>query len=473
MYVAGRWRSNGAEDEVANPYSGRVVAQVARAGLDDVELALDAAVEGARQMRRLPPRERADILERAATLCDAAADSIASLITSETGKAIVESRGEAGRAGEILRLSAAEGARMRGSGLPLGGAPGTHGKLGMTLRQPCGVVVAIAPFNYPVLLTLHKLAPALAAGNAVILKPARQTPLSALRICEILLEAGLPDHGLQVITGSGSKIGAALCADARVRKISFTGSTAVGEQITRIAGVKRLSLELGSSAPLIVLPDADIEAAAAGIANGGYVNAGQVCISVQRVVVDRAVHGDLLDALLPAVGQIRLGDPHDDTTTMGSLISQAEAERVEGMLSAAAAAGAKVVAGGDRDGASMVPAIVDQVAPDSALAQEELFGPAVAISTVDGIDEAIAVANGTSYGLAAGIFTRDLNAALRFAQEVDAGVLQVNSSPLWRATLMPYGGLKASGVGKEGPEYALEEMTELKSVVFHGLEDRP
>ncbi|MEA2443710.1 MAG: hypothetical protein QOJ12_1002, partial [Thermoleophilales bacterium] len=314
--------------------------------------------------------------------------------------------------------------------------------------------------------------PALAAGNAVILKPARQTPLSALRICEILLEAGLPEHGLQVITGSGSEIGAALCADARVRKISFTGSTAVGEQITRIAGVKRLSLELGSSAPLIVLPDADIEAAAAAIAHGGYVNAGQVCISVQRVVVDRAVHGDLLDALLPAVGEIRLGDPHDDSTTMGSLISDAEAERVEGMLTAAAAAGARLVAGGDRDGSRMVPAIVDQVAPDSALAQEELFGPAVAISSVDGIGEAIAVANGTSYGLAAGIFTRDINAALRFAQEVDAGVLQVNSSPLWRATLMPYGGLKASGVGKEGPEYAIEEMTELKSVVFHGLEDR-
>jgi glyceraldehyde-3-phosphate dehydrogenase (NADP+) len=472
MYVAGQWRSDGAEDEVANPYSGHVVAKVARAGLGDVELALDAAVEGARQMRRLPPRARADILERAATLCDAAVESIASLITSETGKAIIEARGEAGRAGEILRLSAAEGARMRGSGLPLGGAPGTEGKLGMTLRQPCGIVVAIAPFNYPVLLTLHKLAPALAAGNAVILKPARQTPLSALRICEILLEAGLPEHGVQVITGSGSQIGAALCADARVRKISFTGSTAVGEQITRVAGVKRLSLELGSSAPLIVLPDADIEAAATAIANGGYVNAGQVCISVQRVVVDRAVHGDLLDALLPAVGQIRLGDPHDDSTTMGSLISHAEAERVEGMLRAAAAAGAKLVAGGDRDGARMVPAIVDQVAPDSALAQEELFGPAVAISSVDGIGEAIEVANGTSYGLAAGIFTRDLNAALRFAQEVDAGVLQVNSSPLWRATLMPYGGLKASGVGKEGPEYAIEEMTELKSVVFHGLEER-
>ena len=470
MYVAGEWRAGGAEDKVVNPYSGDVVGQVARADRDDAGLALAAAVEGARQMRALSPRERADILERAATLCDAATGSLATLITNETGKAIVESRGEAGRAGEILRVSAAEGARMRGGSLPLGGAAGTQGKLGMTLRQPCGVVVAIVPFNYPVLLALHKLAPALAAGNAVILKPAQQTPLSALKLCEILLEAGLPEHGLQVITGSGSELGPALCGDARVRKISFTGSTAVGEQITRVAGVKRLSLELGSSAPLIVLADADPDAAAAAIANGGYVNAGQVCISVQRVVVDRAVHGDLLDALLPAVDSIELGDPHMDSTTMGSLISDAEAERVEGMLVAAGAAGAQLLAGGEREGASMVPAIVDQVAPNSALAQEELFGPAVAISTVDGIAEAIAVANSTSYGLAAGIFTRDLNAAMRFAHEVDAGVLQVNWSPLWRTTSMPYGGLKASGIGKEGPEYALEEMTESKAVIFHGLD---
>jgi glyceraldehyde-3-phosphate dehydrogenase (NADP+) len=470
MYVSGQWRSGGAQDEVANPYSGEVVATVAQAGLEDVDSALAAAVEGARQMRRLSPSERAGILERAAALCDAEVDALATLITSETGKAIGEARGEAARAGEILRLSAAEGARMRGSGLPLGGASGTAGKLGMTLRQPCGVVVAIAPFNYPVLLTLHKLGPALAAGNSVILKPARETPLSALRICAILLEAGLPEHALQVITGSGALLGPALCADGRVRKISFTGSTEVGEQITRVAGVKRLSLELGSSAPLIVLRDADIEAAAAAIADGGYVNAGQVCISVQRVVVDRAAHGDLLDALLPAVDRIKLGDPHDDSTTMGCLISAAEAERVERMIVDARSAGAEVLAGGERDGASMTPAIVDRVSPESALAQDELFGPAVAISSVDGIDEAIAVANGTSYGLAAGIFTCDLNAALRFAQEVDAGVLQVNWSPLWRASLMPYGGLKASGIGKEGPEYAIEEMTESKTVVFHGLE---
>ena len=470
MYVAGEWRSVTAQEAIVSPYDGAVVGQAARAGLDDVELALGAAVEGARQMRALSARERADILERAAALCDAEVDALANLITGETGKAIGESLGEAGRAGEILRVSAAEGARMRGSSLPLGGSPGTEGKLGMTLRQPCGVVVAISPFNYPVLLTLHKLAPALASGNAVILKPARQTPLTALRICEILLEAGLPEHGLQVITGSGSDLGPVLCADPRVRKISFTGSTGVGEEITRVAGVKRLSLELGSSAPLIVLPDADVEAAAAAIASGGYVNAGQVCISVQRVVVDRAVHGDLLDALVPQVDQIQLGHPQEATTGMGSLISEIEAKRVESMLLAAREAGATLVAGGDRDGARMTPAIVDQVAPESALAQEELFGPAVAISTVAGIDEAIAVANGTPYGLAAGIFTRDVNAAMRFANEVDAGVLHVNWSPLWRATTMPYGGLKASGIGKEGPEYAIEEMTETKSVVFHGLE---
>jgi acyl-CoA reductase-like NAD-dependent aldehyde dehydrogenase len=469
MYVAGEWHDGG-EDEIVNPYSGETVATVARADAGDVDRALGAAVEGAATMRRMSARERADILQRAADLCDERVEQLAATITSETGKALREARAEALRAGDIFRLSAAAGLALRGEGLPLGSARGAADKLGITLRQPCGVVVAIAPFNYPVLLTMHKVGPALAAGNAVVLKPARQTPLSALRLCEILLEAGLPEHALQVVTGSGVTLGPPLCMDRRVRKISFTGSTEVGEQIAAVAGVKRLSLELGSSCPLVVLPDADPQEAAAAIALGGYANAGQVCISLQRVIADRAIHADLLDALLPAVEAIRLGDPRDEATTMGCLISEREAARVERMLEEASADGARVIVGGERDGARMSPAVVDGVDPSSPLAQEELFGPAVAISTVDGVEEAIAFANSTPYGLAAGIFTRDLKAALRFAREVDAGILQINSSPLWRADLMPYGGLKASGVGKEGPEYAIEEMTELKSVVFHGLE---
>jgi acyl-CoA reductase-like NAD-dependent aldehyde dehydrogenase len=469
MFVAGEWIAGEAREEVRSPFSGDALATVPRAGAAHIERALAAAVEGARQMAALPAHERAAILERAAALADDRVEQVARTIAGEAGKPLAEARGEASRAGRILRVSAHEGATAAGEVLPLDASPGGEGKLGFTLRRPCGVVVAITPFNYPLLLVLHKLGPALAAGNAVILKPAEQTPLTALALCEILLEAGLPPLGLQVITGPGRELGPALCADPRVRKVSFTGSTAVGEQITRVAGVKRLSLELGASCPTLVLPDADLDAAAAAIATGGYANAGQVCISVQRVLVHEAVHGDLLDALIPRVEAIRAGDPFAEGTTLGPLISEREAERVERAIAGAVETGARVLAGGERDGALLSAAVVDGVAPASSLSRDELFGPAVAVTAVADVDEAIRVANDSSYGLGAGIFTRDVQAAMRFVREVDAGALHVNWTPLWRADPMPYGGLKGSGIGKEGPRYAVQEMTELKTVVFHGV----
>jgi glyceraldehyde-3-phosphate dehydrogenase (NADP+) len=469
MYLAGDWVGGPARQEVRNPYSGDVVAVVPRAGAAEADRAVAAAVEGARQMRALAAHERAAILDRAAAIADERVEELAQTITTETGKALAEARGEAGRAGSILRVSAHEGATAAGEVLPLDASPGGEGKLGFTVRQPCGVVVAITPFNYPLLLVLHKVGPALAAGNAVVLKPAEATPLTALLLCEILLEAGLPPLALSVVTGSGSELGPPLCADPRVRKISFTGSTRVGETITRVAGVKRLSLELGATCPTLLLEDADVEAAAAAIAAGGYVNAGQVCISVQRVLVHRGVHADFLDALLPRVSAIEAGDPLGASTTIGSLIHEREARRVEQLIADAAREGARVLVGGERDGAVVSPAVVDAVAPGAPLSRDELFGPAVAITPVADVDEAIRVANDSSYGLGAGIFTRDLKAAMRFVREVDAGALHVNWTPLWRADPMPYGGLKGSGIGKEGPRYAVEEMTELKTVVLHGL----
>jgi acyl-CoA reductase-like NAD-dependent aldehyde dehydrogenase len=316
----------------------------------------------------------------------------------------------------------------------------------------------------------HEVAPALASGNAVVLKPAQQTPLTALLLTKLFLEAGLPEHGLQCITGSGAELGPALCADERVRKISFTGSTAVGRGIARIAGVKRLSLELGASCPLIVLPDADLEQVATATATGGYVNAGQVCISVQRVLVSEPVYGDFLDALAPRVDAITVGDPLADETRLSALISEHEAERVEGVIGEAVRNGARLVTGGEREGAVVRPAVVADVSPEMAIAREELFGPAVAVSRIGDVDEAIAVANDSDYGLAAGIFTSDVSKALRFARDVECGNVMINATPLWRADAMPYGGLKGSGIGKEGPRYAIEEMTELKTVVFHDLE---
>jgi acyl-CoA reductase-like NAD-dependent aldehyde dehydrogenase len=446
-----------------------VVGNVPVAGTGDVEAALEAAEQGAATWRHTPAHERMGIMLRAAELAEQRAPEIARTISAETGKTITEATTEAGRSGELIRLAAFEGTQLYGDTLPLDANRGTgQDKIGFTLRQPCGIVVAITPFNYPALLVLHKLAPALAAGNAVVLKPARTTPLTALELAACFVDAGLPSGVLSVLTGPGGTLGDALVSDPRVRKISFTGSTATGERITRMAGVKKLSLELGASCPVIVLPDADLEQAAAAVAAGGYVNAGQVCISVQRVITHPRVNADFLDALVPRVEAIRTGDPSSPETTMGSLITATEAERVERAIADAAAGGARVLTGGRRDGAVVAPTVVADVDPASPFSQNELFGPAVAVSTAEDWEAAIAQANGTGYGLAAGVFTGDVAGAVRAMREIDAGSIHVNWTPLWRADLMPYGGLKGSGIGKEGPRAAVAEMTESKTIVLHG-----
>jgi acyl-CoA reductase-like NAD-dependent aldehyde dehydrogenase len=472
MLIGGQWRpasGAGRSEDVTSPYDGSVVGTVPVAGTDDVEAALRAAEHGAQTWRDTPAHERMRILMRAAELADERAAEIARTISAENGKTITEATTEAGRSGDLIRLAAFEGTQLYGDTLPLDANRGTgQDKIGFTLRQPCGIVVAIAPFNYPALLVLHKLAPALAAGNAVVLKPARTTPLTALELAACFVDAGLPEGVLSVLTGSGGTLGDALVSDPRVRKISFTGSTATGEHITRMAGVKKLSLELGASCPVIVLPDADPEQAASAVAAGGYVNAGQVCISVQRVITHPRVNADFLDALVPKVEAIRTGDPSSPDTTMGSLITSTEAERVRRAISDAAAGGARVLTGGQRDGATVAPTVVADVDPASPFSQDELFGPAVAVSTAEDWEAAIAQANGTSYGLAAGIFTGDVAGAVRAMREIDAGSIHINWTPLWRADLMPYGGLKGSGIGKEGPRSAVAEMTETKTIVLHG-----
>ncbi|WP_405922935.1 aldehyde dehydrogenase family protein [Streptomyces sp. NBC_00035] len=472
LLIGSRWQASagsGRTRDVTSPFDGKTVGTVAMAGPEDVEPALAAAERGAAVWRRTPAHERMTILLRAAELADQRAATIAQTISAESGKTITEATGEASRSGDLIRLAAFEGTQLYGETLPLDANRGTgQDKLGFTLRQPCGIVVAITPFNYPALLVLHKLAPALAAGNAVVLKPATSTPLTALALAECFVDAGLPEGVLSVLVGSGGVLGDALVTDPRVRKISFTGSTGVGEHIARVAGVKKLSLELGASCPVVVLPDADIELAAGAVALGGYVNAGQVCISVQRVITHPDITGDFLDALVPKVKAIRTGDPSSPDTTMGSLITTAEAERVERAIAQAGADGARVLTGGKRDGTVVSPAVVADVDPNSPFSQQELFGPAVAVSSAADWESAIAQANGTAYGLGAGIFTSDIAGAVRAIREIDAGSVHINWTPLWRADLMPYGGLKGSGYGKEGPRAAVSEMTEVKTVVLHG-----
>ena len=471
MLVAGSWRgaADGRIEEVRSPFDGRIVDTVPVATVKDAVAALDRAEIGARIQRSTPAHMRVDILLRAAALADERAEDIAQTISAESGKPITEARGESSRSGNIIRLAAYEGSQLYGSSLPLDANAGTGlDKIGFTLRQPVGIVVAITPFNYPALLVLHKIAPALAAGNAVVLKPARATPLTALKLAQCFVDAGLPPEALSVITGPGSSLGDVLVTDPRVRKVSFTGSTSVGTRISSIAGVKKLSLELGASCPVIILPDADLELAATAVASGGYVNAGQVCISVQRVIVDRRVEADFLDALVPKVEAIAVGDPRADGTRLGSLISVDEATRVQASIAAARQAGARVLTGGDRDGAVVSPAVVAGVDPRSPLSRDELFGPAVAVSSAQDIEGAIAQANDNDYGLGAGIFTNDVAGTVQAMRSIDAGNIHINWSPLWRADLMPYGGLKGSGVGKEGVRSAVQEMTEEKTIVLHG-----
>ena len=470
-FVAGAWRDGRRRMDVVNALTGTVVDTAPMADAEMIAGAVAAAEAGAARMRRLSAHERSAMLERIALAIEAASEALARTITAEEGKPIGEARGESARSPGIFRLAAAELLRSPGEVLALDAAAGAADKFGFTIQQPCGIVVAITPFNYPLILVAHKVAPALAAGNAVILKPASQTPLTALVLTRLILEAGVPDDAFQCITGPGPEVGAGLAADPRVRKISFTGSTAAGAELTRAAGPKRLSLELGGNAPLVVMPDADLDLVARSTAVGGYVNAGQACISPQRVITVGPVTGPLLERLVPAVAAIRIGDPYDESTQLSAMATRGAAERVEGVIRAAVADGAEVLTGGVRDGAVLTPSVVMGVRPGMAMYVDELFGPAIAIIEATDGSEALQLANDTDYGLSAAIFTRDLRVALRFAERVDAGNIHINWNPLWRADLMPYGGLKASGFGKEGPRYAIEEMSERKTVVIHGVRD--
>ena len=467
MFLKGDWADGHQCVEVVNPYNGDSIDTVPVGSAKDVEFALDGLKEGAKVMRAMPTHQRVDILRKAAQLIQGQQEKLGRLISTEEGKVLTEGRIEAGRAAETFDLSADEARNLHGETVPLDSTPGGVGKLGFTLRVPCGIVAAITPFNFPLNLVAHKVGPAIAGGNAILLKPASDTPLSALKLIEILLEAGLPPQAVACVTGPGSKLGAAICADKRVRKISFTGSAEVGESITRTAGLKRITMELGSNSPVIVLDDADLDKVASTLAVTGYANAGQVCISSQRVIATTGCHDDLTDALLAKVSKLNAGDQLAEGIDVGPLVRESDAKRVENWLSEAKEQGAQLLCGGSREGSLIQPALLTDVGADMKMSCEELFGPALGITRATDIDEAIDLANQTRFGLSAAVFTQDIDRAMRFAREVDSGNLHINFGTAWRAEIMPYGGLKDSGFGKEGPKYAINEMTETKMVIFH------
>jgi acyl-CoA reductase-like NAD-dependent aldehyde dehydrogenase len=467
MYVGTEWVDKPKTIPVINPYDGSQIDTVPKADADDVERALATAARGAKAMRKLTGYQRSQILRKAYDLILQRTEDFAKTITLEEGKIIGEARFEVTRAAEIIALSGEEAKRLYAEVIPLDGAPGAVNKFGFTVRVPCGVVVGISPFNFPLHLVCHKVGPALAAGNSVILKPATDTPLSALKLVQVLLEAGTPPEAIQCVTGSGAEVGEALCRDPRVRKITFTGSRDVGERICKVAGLKKVTMELGSNAPLIVMPDADLEKVATAVAATGYSNAGQVCISCQRVLPLKPIYNDFVNLLKAKVAALSTGDPLDEHTKVGPMVREQDAKRVEEWVKEAVGAGARLVTGGERQGAIYAPTVLADVKPEMRVSKSELFGPAVAITPSNSIDEAIGMANDTNYGLSAGIFTQNIDWAMKFVQEVESGNLHINWGPQWRADLMPYGGLKESGFGKEGPKYAVQEMTETKMVVIH------
>jgi acyl-CoA reductase-like NAD-dependent aldehyde dehydrogenase len=464
LLIGGEWVETGDWLEVRSPYSGEVVGRVAKAGADETKRAIDAAEQAMGEP--LPAHKRAEILVRVAGALGRRHDEIARQISDEAGKPLKAARVETSRAMSTYTFAAVEARKLAGEMVPMDAAQAGEGKLAFTLRQPIGIVGAISPFNFPLNLVAHKLAPALAAGCAVVLKPASQTPLSALLLAELEEEAGLPPGWLSVIAGSASEIGDILVEDERVRAITFTGSGGVGWKLKERAPKKKVNLELGNATPVIVAADADLDAAATAMAANAFAFAGQSCISVQRIYVERPAYDAFLERFLPRVEALVVGDPADEETDVGPVIDRGAKERILEWIEEARSAGAEILTGGEERDGLIGPTVIAHAAPQLKVSCDEVFGPVVTVNPVDSIDEAIELANGTRYGLQAGIFTSALETALRAGRELEFGGVIVNEAPTFRSDQMPYGGVKDSGNTREGPHYAVRELTEERLVVL-------
>ncbi|MEO3884682.1 aldehyde dehydrogenase family protein [Nonomuraea sp. B5E05] len=465
LFLEGAWVAGETSYQHDDTYSGQFAATVQVPGREQVSSAL-RALATAQAASRLTAHDRFRILARASDGVRRRSAEFADTIITDTGFTVTDAEREVSRAVETLRLCGEEANRLTGRMVPLEGAPGVSGRFGYTMRRPLGVVCAITPFNSPLNTVCHKVGPALAAGNAVLLKPAAETPLTAALLVRVLLEAGLPEDLIALVQGEGADVGQWLLDDPTPAFYAFTGSTRVGEHIRRSVGLRRTQLELGSLASTIVCDDADVAAAAALCVNAAFRKAGQVCTSVQRLYVQRPVQDELVAALGEQLRGRPAGDPRLPETFVGPLIRPAAADRVSSWVGAAVECGARVVSGGGRSGAVLEPTILTDATTEMRVMREEVFGPVVVLRPFDDLDEAIAEANDTPYGLAAGVFTASLGRALRAAENLRVGTVHINETSSSRVDLMPFAGVKASGTGAEGPRYAVAEMTEERLVTI-------
>lgn len=470
LLIAGTWRADasGGVHDIRAPYDGRVVGTIPFAGVVEVREAMDSASAAFRR-EALTPSQRSEILRTTASRVRLRADELARLLALESGKPLREARGEVARTAIVLEEAAEEARRITGQLVAVDAVPGSEDRIAFTLRVPLGVVGAITPFNGALLSPAHKVGAAIAAGNVAVLKPASATPLSALELAAELLAAGLPADFLHVLAAPGDAVGNALIDDPRLAMVSFTGSTATGLHIRQRLGLRRATLELGGNAPLIVHDDADVEAAARAAIAGSFGYAGQVCISVQRLLVHERIRARFEDAFVPMVEALRVGDPLDEATDVGPMVSEEKARAAEAAVGEAVTAGARRLTPARREANLLWPTVLADADPRLPVVCREIFAPVVTLLAYRDLDEAIGLANATEYGLQAGIFTASLAVALEAARRLEFGGVIVNDTSRYRVDRMPYGGVKASGTGKEGPRYSIADMTEEHLVVLRGL----
>ncbi len=467
MLIAGKWVDKKEKIEVKDPYDGSLVDTVPSGTAEDVKAAITAAEEGYRTNRNLPVHERIRILSKAAGIVESNLEEYARVIAREGSKTIREARKEAGRAVQTMQISAEEARRVVGETIPFDSRPGSENRVGYYFRFPIGIIAAITPFNDPLNLVAHKVGPAIAGGNAVVVKPATVTPLSALMLGRALMDAGLPPNILKIVTGYSARVGDALVTDPRVRMISFTGGAPAGEEIVKKAGLKKIGMELGSNTPVIVCEDCDLKQAVEDCVSGAFWAAGQNCIGVQRIYIEKPIYKRFETLFVARTRKYKVGPKLEEDCDMGPMINEGEAKRIERWVNDAVKEGAVILTGGRRKGAIYEPTVLANVPEGATIDVDEVFAPTVNLHPVESLDEAIAKANKVNFGLQAGIFTKDIGKAFKAIKELEVGGVIVNDSSDYRIDMMPFGGVKRSGLGREGIKFALMEMTEPRVVCFN------